>query len=66
MTWELYAAYLVATVIVLTIPGPTVMLVISYALAEGRRSAWATIGRSLGQFSKWAIQAVISSNKSGP
>jgi homoserine/homoserine lactone efflux protein len=43
MTWELYAAYLAATVIVLTIPGPTVMLVVSYALAEGRRSAWATV-----------------------
>jgi threonine/homoserine/homoserine lactone efflux protein len=43
MTWDLYAAYLVATIIVLTIPGPTVMLVVSYALAEGRRSAWATV-----------------------
>jgi threonine/homoserine/homoserine lactone efflux protein len=43
MTWDLYAAYLVATVIVLIIPGPTVMLVVSYALAEGRRSAWATV-----------------------
>jgi threonine/homoserine/homoserine lactone efflux protein len=43
MTWEVYAAYLAATFIVLTIPGPTVMLVVSYALAEGRRSAWATV-----------------------
>jgi homoserine/homoserine lactone efflux protein len=43
MTWDLYAAYLVATIIVLIIPGPTVMLVVSYALAEGRRSAWATV-----------------------
>jgi threonine/homoserine/homoserine lactone efflux protein len=43
MTWELYAAYLAATIIVLTLPGPTVMLVVSYALAEGRRSAWATV-----------------------
>jgi threonine/homoserine/homoserine lactone efflux protein len=43
MTWDLYAAYLVATIIVLTLPGPTVMLVVSYALAEGRRSAWATV-----------------------
>ena len=43
MTWELYAAYLAATVIVLTIPGPTVMLVVSYALTEGRRSAWGTV-----------------------
>jgi len=43
MTWELYAAYLAATVIVLTIPGPTVMLVVSYALTEGRRSALGTV-----------------------
>ena len=43
MTWELYAAYLAATFVVLTIPGPTVMLVVSYALAEGRRSAWGTV-----------------------
>jgi threonine/homoserine/homoserine lactone efflux protein len=43
MTWDLYAAYLVTTIIVLIIPGPTVMLVVSYALAEGRRSAWATV-----------------------
>jgi threonine/homoserine/homoserine lactone efflux protein len=43
MTWELYLAYLAATFVVLTIPGPTVMLVVSYALAEGRRSAWGTV-----------------------
>jgi len=43
MTWELYAAYLAATIIVLTIPGPTVMLVVSYAMSEGRRSAWGTV-----------------------
>jgi homoserine/homoserine lactone efflux protein len=43
MTLELYAAYLVATAVVLILPGPTIMLVVSYALTEGRRSAWPTV-----------------------
>lgn len=43
MTLELYAAYLVASAIVLLLPGPTILLVVSYALTEGRRSAFATV-----------------------
>ncbi|MEO9528393.1 LysE family translocator [Roseibium sp.] len=43
MTFELYAAYVVATLVVLAIPGPTIMLVVSYALTQGRRSAFATV-----------------------
>ncbi|ADZ69738.1 LysE family translocator [Polymorphum gilvum] len=43
MTWELYSAYVLATLVVLAIPGPTIMLVISYALAHGRRSAAASV-----------------------
>jgi len=43
MTLELYSAYVVATLILLAIPGPTIMLVISYALAQGRRSATASV-----------------------
>jgi homoserine/homoserine lactone efflux protein len=43
VTLELYAAYLVATTVVLILPGPTIMLVVSYALSEGRRSAWPTV-----------------------
>ncbi len=43
MTIELYLAYVAATIIVLLIPGPTVMVVVSYALARGRRSALATV-----------------------
>lgn len=39
MTIELYLAYVAATIIVLLIPGPTVMVVVSYALARGRHSA---------------------------
>lgn len=49
MTWELWAAFVAATVVLLAVPGPTVALVVSYAVAGGRRSAWATIpGVTLG------------------
>lgn len=40
---ELYAAYVVACAVLLFIPGPTILLVVSYALTHGRRSAFATI-----------------------
>ncbi|WP_417686236.1 LysE family translocator [Roseibium sp.] len=43
MTLELYSAYVVATIVVLAIPGPTIMLVVSYALAQGRKSALASV-----------------------
>ncbi|WP_417690821.1 LysE family translocator [Roseibium sp.] len=43
MSFELFAAYVVATLIVLAIPGPTVMLVVSYALTQGRKTAIASI-----------------------
>lgn len=36
MTAEMYAAYVVATLVVLAIPGPTILLVISYAVSRGR------------------------------
>jgi threonine/homoserine/homoserine lactone efflux protein len=49
MPLELYLAYVAAAAIVLVIPGPTITLVIGYALAEGRRAAWATVaGVALG------------------
>jgi threonine/homoserine/homoserine lactone efflux protein len=43
MTIELYSAYIVATLIVLAVPGPTIMLVVSYALTQGRKSAFASV-----------------------
>lgn len=49
MPVELFVAYVAAAAIVLVIPGPTITLVIGYALAEGRRAAWATVaGVALG------------------
>ncbi|MEP2704998.1 MAG: LysE family translocator [Roseibium sp.] len=57
MTLELYLAYVVATLIVLALPGPTIMLVVSYALTQGRKSAAASVlGVGLGD----ATAAVVS------
>ena len=39
MTFETWLAFVAATVILLIIPGPTVLLVVSYALGQGRRAA---------------------------
>jgi len=38
MTFEIWLAYTLAATIVLVIPGPTILLVISQAVAHGRRS----------------------------
>ncbi|PZM13654.1 LysE family translocator [Rhizobium tubonense] len=47
-TWLAFAA---ASAIMLAIPGPTILLVISYALGHGRRTALATVtGVTLGDF----------------
>lgn len=39
MTIEIWAAYTLAAIVVLVIPGPTILLVISQAVAHGRRAA---------------------------
>src|SRR5689334_3403720 len=52
-TWVAFTA---ATEALLIIPGPTVLLVVSYALAQGRRSAWATVpGVAAGDFTAMAL-----------
>jgi homoserine/homoserine lactone efflux protein len=43
VTLQLWLAYTVASTILLLIPGPTVLLVMSYALSGGPRSAWRTV-----------------------
>lgn len=51
MSFELWLAFVAASVILLAIPGPTVLLVISYALGHGRKAARATVaGVALGDF----------------
>ena len=55
-TWIAFAA---AAEALLIIPGPTVLLVISYALAQGKRSAWATVpGVAGGDFTAMALSLV--------
>jgi threonine/homoserine/homoserine lactone efflux protein len=51
MSLEHWLAFALASAILVAIPGPTVLLVISYALGHGRRSAAATVaGVALGDF----------------
>ena len=43
MSLEIWIAFALASAVLLAIPGPTVMLVVSCALGRGRDSAWATV-----------------------
>ena len=49
VTFDLWASFTIATFILLVIPGPTILLVVSYALGQGRRTAFAMVaGVALG------------------
>jgi threonine/homoserine/homoserine lactone efflux protein len=51
MPLDHWLAFAAASAVLLAIPGPTVLLVVSYALGQGRRSGWATVaGVALGDF----------------
>ncbi|MGV4795072.1 LysE family transporter [Rhizobium sp. F40D2] len=51
MSLEAWLAFAAASAIMLAIPGPTILLVVSYALGHGRRTAFATVsGVALGDF----------------
>ena len=51
MSIEMWIAYVIAAMIVLVIPGPTILLVISQAIAHGRKSAIPlAAGVTLGDF----------------
>ena len=51
MSIEIWVAFVVASAVLLAVPGPTVMLVVSYALGRGKQTAWATVpGVTLGDF----------------
>ena len=51
MSPDLWLAFAAASAIMLMIPGPTVLIVVSYALGHGRQSAMATVaGVALGDF----------------
>ena len=56
MLVEIWIAFVVASAVLLVIPGPTVMVVLGYALTRGRASAWATVpGVVLGDFTAMTI-----------
>lgn len=51
MSVEIWLAFALASAVLVAIPGPTVLLVVSYALGRGRDTAWATApGVALGDF----------------
>lgn len=51
MLFEQWLTFAAASVVLLAIPGPTILLVISYALGHGRKAARATVsGVALGDF----------------
>ncbi|ACP25885.1 putative transmembrane efflux protein [Sinorhizobium fredii NGR234] len=51
MSFEHWFAFVAASALLLAIPGPTILLVISYAISHGRKTAGATVvGVALGDF----------------
>ncbi|WP_331371643.1 LysE family translocator [Sinorhizobium chiapasense] len=51
MSFEHWFAFAAASAVLLAIPGPTILLVISYSLGHGRKTAGATVaGVALGDF----------------
>jgi len=51
MSFEAWLAFTAAAVVLLVIPGPTILLVLSYSLNQGRRAGLAAVaGSALGDF----------------
>ena len=56
MSIETYLAFIAASAVLLLIPGPTILLVISYALGEGKRVAYpVAAGVALGDFTAMTL-----------
>ena len=56
MTYQTWLAFVAATGVLLIIPGPTILLVVSYALGQGLRAAVPTaIGVALGDFTAMTL-----------
>jgi threonine/homoserine/homoserine lactone efflux protein len=56
MPLDLWFAFALASALLLASPGPTVMLVVSYAIGGGRQTGWATVpGVALGDFTAMTI-----------
>jgi threonine/homoserine/homoserine lactone efflux protein len=49
MSFETWLAFAIASFVIVTIPGPTVLMIVSYALGHGKRAAYAIVaGVALG------------------
>ncbi|CAG1013141.1 MAG: LysE family translocator [Rhizobiaceae bacterium] len=56
MTFETWAAFAAASAVLLIIPGPTILLVVSYALGQGWRTALPmAVGVALGDFTAMTL-----------
>lgn len=56
MPIELWLAFAAASTALLAVPGPTVMVVVSYALGQGRATGWVTVpGVTLGDFTAMTV-----------
>lgn len=56
MSFELWFSFTLASLAILAIPGPTVILVVGYALGQGRRTGLATVpGVVLGDFTAMTV-----------
>lgn len=56
MTFETWAAFVAASAVLLVIPGPTILLVVSYALGQGWRAALPmAAGVALGDFTAMTL-----------
>ena len=65
MTIETWLAFTAATTVLLIIPGPTVLLVVSYALGQGLRAALPmALGVALGDFTAMTAPAISSGSAS--
>lgn len=59
MRWEIWIAFVVAAEIILIIPGPTVLMVVSQAIAHGRKSVIPlVVGVLAGDFTAMALSLV--------
>jgi len=56
MAIEIWLAFTITCIVMLSIPGPTVMLIVSYVVGKGAKTAWATApGVVLGDFTAMTI-----------
>ena len=59
MSFETWLAFAAASTVLLVIPGPTILLVVSYALGQGWRAAWPlALGVALGDLTAMTLSMI--------